>query len=384
MADIVKDAALPREGSETTNEIQSLTDKLEAEIHAAEAAVLNKTSLILSEIKSGETPFLLREKDGINRYQLIDLIKNDGLSTVFKAKDKFTDKNVIIKTPNTENAKDEEDVKYILELFDKEGDAMAMVPHPNIVHILDKSHARFPGDDPGSKKPFIALPDLTEAQTVKSLVFRGGRMEPNDVLKLAKDVGSAIDYASSTPIVFERVAPRHYENIKAIVHRDIKPGNILYDGKKFKVFDFGLVGVLDERGVVGTPEFISPEAIQGEGIDGRADLFSLAGTLYNALTGDIPFGEAGDDPLGVIVKVIKDDFNREPLKELFKDNPYGYKLFEEFFKKALAKEPDNRFQSGKELAAALEKAVKGANFELHEGILNPFKSKSEYYKKDIQ
>jgi serine/threonine-protein kinase len=233
------------------------------------------------------------------------------------------------------------DESGLLQRFATEASAAAKIRSPHVVQMLDHGLDEF-------GRPYIAM-ELLEGESLQALLDRRGTMPLAEVVKLVNDVAKAL-------------AKAHAANV---VHRDIKPENIFIcpddDGFIAKVLDFGIaksetpVGLVQEKTrtgtLLGTPLYMSPEQALGRGgIDSRSDLYSLAVVAFRALTGEVPFVRQG---LGELIVAI---VNEAPasVSSLAPGTTLGV---DQWFKKALAKRPDDRFANAKEMAAELKLAT---------------------------
>jgi serine/threonine-protein kinase len=219
--------------------------------------------------------------------------------------------------------------------FLREAHAAARLSHAGIVTIYDAD------EDPDDGTPFIAM-EYVPGRSLREEFDRVGRLDPERAATMACAVADAL----------------HAAHDEGIVHRDVKPANLLIrdaDGA-IKVADFGVARVttseLTQSGTsLGTPAYMSPEQIEGCAIDGRSDLFSLAVILYEALSGERPFD--GDSIPAVIYSVTRE--TPIPISKRAPGVPRG---LDEFFDRALAKSPDQRFPDGKSFKEALESACR--------------------------
>ena len=224
------------------------------------------------------------------------------------------------------------------ERFQIEAQAAARLNHPHIVAIHDV------GDDRG--RPYLAM-DLVEGRSLKELIDADGPLDQDDAARIAEEMAEALSYAHS----------------RSILHRDIKPHNILIDGQgRALLTDFGLAKQIDraEQGltqtgqIMGTPAYMPPEQADGDlaRIDRRADIYALGATLYHALTGQPPF--AGQTAMQIVFKVLHTEVAppRKLRPELDLD-------LETICLKCLQKEPEERYGSAEELAEDLTRFRKG-------------------------
>ncbi len=205
------------------------------------------------------------DREYIGRYRVTGQLGVGGMGTVVRAVDEVRHRDVAIKLPN------EPDPKVISRL-QRECDVLAQLEHHHIVQVYGS------GSDPDL--PFYIVMEYIEGTTVEDLLRQqGGRLEARRALKIALDVAEALAYAHKPPL--------------RVVHRDIKPGNVIIRQKDgvVKVTDFGIAAVLSERAgstAVGTMAYVAPEQAMGKGADERSDLYSLGALLYEMLTGERP------------------------------------------------------------------------------------------------
>ena len=294
-----------------------------------------------------------------DRYAVENLIGQGGMGKVYKAHDTKLDRDVAIKILPEQFAND---AKYIEQLY-REARAAARLTHPNVVTIHDI------GEQEGI--PYIVM-EYVEGQTLKeTLRSRFDPLSSDDILHIVVQVCHALALA--------------HQN--RILHRDIKSDNIMVttDGT-VKVLDFGIarIGDLEESlsmtgEIKGTVEYMSPEQALGEELDGRSDIYSVGVVLYEMLTGELPF--SGDSIYTIIARHINDP-PVSPMDMNAKADPHLATLT----MKALAKEPDDRYQSVDELLAALEQ--EGTPASQAEGIraadvLAPFRAGSKDFYCDL-
>jgi serine/threonine protein kinase len=265
--------------------------------------------------------------DTIGRYEIVSTLGKGAMGVVYLARDPLIDRQVALKTLRVDL--DADYTSEFRERFLREAKAAGRLNHPGIVTIHDV------GEDPESGLVFIAM-EFIEGRDLKQLLSAGHEFRPSEAARITADVAKALDYAHSM----------------GVVHRDIKPANIILtsDGTA-KITDFGIAhlessNLTVDGQFIGTPNFMSPEQITGKPVDGRSDIFSLGVVLFTLLTGQRPF--AGETMHEVTMKVVG-----EPCpvpSTLAPQIPPG---INPIILKCLEKEPDNRFQSGAELAQVL-------------------------------
>jgi eukaryotic-like serine/threonine-protein kinase len=259
------------------------------------------------------------------RYRLDSRIGAGGMSTVYCALDVTLQRRVAIKLMNREVSSD----SYQLERFNREARAIAQLSHPHVVGVIDA------GEDEG--RPYIVL-EYIEGETLKDRIRRIGRLPIAEAVAYAIEIARALGAAHA----------RH------IVHRDVKPQNVLIDEEgSAKVTDFGIARTLDEEGltadgrVLGTTDYVSPEQALGQHVTGQSDLYSLGIALYEMLTGEVPF--KGDSQVAVAMKHV-----REELPDIQFKRPEVSAALAAVVDRATAKRVEDRYANDAELIADLE------------------------------
>jgi len=257
-------------------------------------------------------------------YEILDELGRGGMAIVFKAKEKQLDREVAIKVLPFSLAFDKE----FVERFQREARTSARLEHPNIIPIYRVGKA-------GRIIYFVMK--FLRGKPLSNVLATRGSLPPAEIKKILAEVGRALAYAHK----------------KEIVHRDIKPDNIMFDEHGHAVVtDFGIAkaasgGKLTGTGMsIGTPHYMSPEQAKAQPLDGRSDLYSLGVVAYQCLTGGVPFD--GEDSFSIGYKHIMEEIPTPPL-----DNPEKRQLFE-IVRKMMAKTPAQRFQNADELVNVLE------------------------------
>jgi eukaryotic-like serine/threonine-protein kinase len=259
------------------------------------------------------------------RYELQELVGTGGMSSVYKAHDTLLERNVALKILHDQYTTDDD----FVERFKREARAVARLSHPNIVTVIDR------GEDGG--KQFIVF-EYIDGENLKECLVRSGRLPVRDALELALQIARALAFAHE----------------HGLVHRDVKPQNVLLNGDgRAKVTDFGIARSLDVDGVtqtgtvLGTSNYIAPEQASGSRVDQQTDVYSLGVVLYELLAGEVPF------PGETFVTVALKHVNEPPpnLLDVRKDVPVRVAKAVD---RALAKDPDERFESMATFAAELE------------------------------
>jgi serine/threonine-protein kinase len=217
------------------------------------------------------------------RYRLDAQIGTGGMSTVYRAFDTTLERTVAVKLMHRHIASDSDQ----LERFRREARAVAQFSHPHIVGVIDA------GED--DSRPYIVF-EYVEGETLKDRIRRCGSLPVDEALAYAIEITRALGAAHS----------------RGIVHRDIKPQNVLIDEEGMaKVTDFGIARSLDEEGltadgrVLGTTDYVSPEQALGHAVNGQSDIYSLGVVLYEMLVGDVPFH--GENQVAVAMKHVRED-----------------------------------------------------------------------------
>src|SRR4030088_1905683 len=259
------------------------------------------------------------------RYRLEARIGSGGMSTVYRALDGTLQRQVAIKLMNREITTDSDQ----LERFRREARAVAQLSHPHIVGVIDA------GEDAG--RPYIVF-EYGEGETLKERIRRVGR------LSIAESVAYAIEIARALGVAHAR----------HIVHRDVKPQNVLIDEEgAAKVTDLGIARTLDEEGltadgrVLGTTDYVSPEQALGQPVTGQSDLYSLGIVLYEMLTGEVPF--KGENQVAVAMKHV-----REEIPDVQGKRPEVSAALAAVLDTATAKRQEDRYANDAELIADLE------------------------------
>jgi Protein kinase domain len=267
----------------------------------------------------------------IGRYLIDRELGRGAMGVVYLATDPQLHRQVAVKTCALPDGLSEEQVALFRERFLREARAAASLSHPGIVTVYDA------GEDETLGLPYIAM-EYVAGQTLRQRLEKGGSLDPAWVLSFGAVLADALLQAHRA----------------GIVHRDIKPANILIrDGDgAVKLADFGVARLkasdLTQSGVpLGSPGYMSPEQVKGADLDGRSDLFSLAVVLYEALCGKRPF--RGDELVSLAYSIAHE--THVPLARQLEGCPAG---LDQFFDRALSKDPDKRFPDGAAFRQALQ------------------------------
>jgi hypothetical protein len=263
-----------------------------------------------------------------NRFRLEEKIGAGGMSTVYRAFDETLERWVAIKILHADMSQDDAQ----LERFRREARAAARLSHPHVVTVIDA------GEDDG--RPFIVF-EYVEGETLKACIRRLGRLPIAEAIAYAIEIGRALSAA-------------HAERI---VHRDVKPQNVLIDPEGHaKVTDFGIARSLELDGltaagrVLGTTDYVAPEQAIGEGATQQSDIYSLGVTLWEMLTGDVPF--KGENQVAVAMQHVRD-----PLPDVTRLRPEVSAVLASIVDRATRKELKNRYSTVEEMVHDLEQAL---------------------------
>jgi serine/threonine protein kinase len=273
----------------------------------------------------------------LGRYEIVRELGKGAMGIVYLAKDPLIGRLVALKTIRPSAHADDEDTREFQARFVREAQAAGILNHPSIVTVHDI------GVDDPTGVSFIAM-EYVEGQNLKEVLSAGRPLSFEQAGDIIAQVAEGLDFAHA----------------KGIVHRDVKPANIiLLEGNRAKITDFGIAKItsgaanLTTTGqFLGTPNYMAPEQIKGTPVDGRSDIFSLGICLYECLTHRKPFG--GDSLTSISYKIVHEPF--PPLQEANPTIPEG---FADVVGHCLAKDPVKRYQRGKDLANALRAVMRG-------------------------
>lgn len=300
-----------------------------------------------------------------NRYKILEEVGTGGMAVVYKAQDILLDRIVAVKILL---AKYGDDHDFVVR-FRQEAQAAAKLSHPNIVNIYDVGY---------DENVHYIVMEYVRGETLKEYIEKHGHLPINTSIQITFDIGEALENAHKN----------------GIVHCDIKPHNILVtETGRIKVADFGIARAInssatnkDNHAVLGSVHYFSPEQASGGPVDERTDIYSLGVVMYEMMTGVVPF--EGETAISVALQHVQDDI---PLPTKY--NRRIPRLVEQCILKAMAKNPDDRFQSIAEMMSELRLSQgfvntnKGAmpiiknNFATQK--IPPLKSPEEEQKKNI-
>jgi len=271
------------------------------------------------------------------RYQVGELLGYGGMAEVHRGRDLRLGRDVAIKMLRTDLARD----ATFQERFRREAQNSAALNHPAIVAVYDTGEEI---SEAGEKQPFIVM-EFVNGQTLKEVLAQEQRLQPRRALEIIADICAALEFSH-----------RH-----GIIHRDIKPGNVMItQNGQVKVMDFGIARALasgattmtQTSAVIGTAQYLSPEQARGEAVDARSDVYAAGCVLFELVVGHPPF--VGDSPVSVAYQHVREepkapsDINHEVSPDI-----------DAIVLKALAKNPLNRYQSSQEMRADALRAVAG-------------------------
>jgi beta-lactam-binding protein with PASTA domain/tRNA A-37 threonylcarbamoyl transferase component Bud32 len=271
-----------------------------------------------------------------DRYELEGVVGRGGMAEVYRARDLRLDRVVAIKTLRADLARDQ----TFQARFRREAQSAASLNNPSIVAVYDT------GEDmsTGTPIPFIVM-EFVDGKTVRELLNEGHRLLPERTLEIVSGVLRALEYSHQA----------------GIVHRDIKPGNVMVTRNgDIKVMDFGIARAMSDAQatmtqtaqVIGTAQYLSPEQARGERVDTRSDLYSTGCLMYELLVGRPPF--TGDSPVAIAYQHVRE--NPIPPSRLDPELP---PWADAIVLKAMAKSPNDRYQTAAEMNADIQRAASG-------------------------
>jgi beta-lactam-binding protein with PASTA domain/tRNA A-37 threonylcarbamoyl transferase component Bud32 len=286
------------------------------------------------------------------RYELEGVVGRGGMAEVYRARDLRLDRIVAIKTLRADLARDQ----TFQARFRREAQSAASLNNPAIVAVYDT------GEDmsTGVPIPYIVM-EYVDGRTVRDLLIEGHRLLPERALEITGGVLRALEYSHQA----------------GIIHRDIKPGNVMVTRNgDIKVMDFGIARAMGDAQatmtqtaqVIGTAQYLSPEQARGERVDARSDLYSTGCLLYELLTGRPPF--TGDSPVAIAYQHVRE--NPVPPSQVDPEVP---RWADAIVLKAMAKSPADRYQSAAEMQADIQRAASG----MQVAAMPPPATRMDYY-----
>jgi eukaryotic-like serine/threonine-protein kinase len=270
------------------------------------------------------------------RYELDGVVGRGGMAEVYRARDIRLDRIVAVKTLREDLARDQ----TFQARFRREAQSAASLNHPSIVAVYDTGE----DDTGGAHIPYIVM-EYVDGRTLRDLLREDRRLLPERALEITDGVLRALDYSHRN----------------GIVHRDIKPGNVMLTrGGQVKVMDFGIARAVSDAQatmtqtaqVIGTAQYLSPEQARGERVDARSDLYSTGCLLYELLTGRPPF--TGDSPVAIAYQHVRE--NPVPPSRVDPEVP---QWADAIVLRAMAKDPRDRYQSAAEMRQDIQRALQG-------------------------
>jgi serine/threonine protein kinase len=268
---------------------------------------------------------LFMEIEKLGRYEILSELGQGAMGVVYKAVDPLIDRTVAIKTINLNLSSDE--LADFEERFNREAKSAGRLSHPNIVTIYDVGRA--------DHVAFMAM-EYLEGRELKEIIASGEVLQPNRIAEIIAQVADALAFAHD----------------HGIVHRDIKPANIMVlRNGGVKITDFGIAkmasGSRTQIGIIlGSPKYMSPEQVAGKSVDGRSDIFALGAVLYELLTGKPAFGSEESTLTSIMYQVL----NEMPASPSVV-NPAAPAAFDYIVARAMAKAPEDRYQTAREMAS---------------------------------
>ncbi|HEY7044639.1 MAG TPA: Stk1 family PASTA domain-containing Ser/Thr kinase, partial [Nocardioidaceae bacterium] len=269
------------------------------------------------------------------RYELGELIGYGGMAEVHRGRDIRLGRDVAIKVLRADLARD----PSFLNRFRREAQSAAGLNHPSIVAVYDT------GEDVGAEgtsQPFIVM-EYVEGRTLRDILKAEGKLPPRRAMEIVADVAAALDFSHRS----------------GLVHRDVKPANVMITQTgAVKVMDFGIARAVADNSatvtqtanVIGTAQYLSPEQARGEAVDARSDVYSTGCLLYELVTGVPPF--QGDSPVAVAYQHVRENATAPSSRV-----PGLPRAMDSIVMKALAKNPQNRYQSAGEMRSDLQRAL---------------------------
>src|SRR5437762_9504690 len=279
-------------------------------VHAIATGALQETDLVREALAA--------------EYEIIEELGRGGMALVYRARDRQLEREVAIKVLPFSLAFDAE----FVERFQREARTAAQLEHPNIIPIYRVGR---------SGRVIYFVMKFLRGGSLSTVLQERKKLTPPEIRRLLLEAGSALGYAAQ----------------RGIVHRDIKPDNIMFDEfGQCVLTDFGIAKAASGQKLtgtgmsIGTPHYMSPEQARAQSIDGRSDIYSLGVVAYQCLTGSVPFD--GEDSFSIGYKHIMEEVPTPPLAT------YDQRTLFELVRKIMAKGPDDRFQSADDLVNALE------------------------------
>lgn len=280
-----------------------------------------------------------------NRYTIQEKVGGGGMANVYKAHDNKLGRDVAVKILKQEFVNDNE----LVDNFRKESYSAAKLNHPNIVGVFDVGV-----DDIDGEKNYYIVMEIVNGKTLKDLILEKGKLSISETINYAIQICEALLCAHSN----------------GIVHRDIKPQNIILNGDNVpKVTDFGIAqgtnkNTMTEKDIIGSVHYFSPEQAKGEKTDERSDIYSLGILFYEMVTGELPFD--GDNPISIALKQVHENISIPS-----RINPEVPKSIDELILTMTDKDPKRRYKSLKEVISDLRDIEKRQEIEMSDTLIIP-------------
>ena len=313
------------------DEYRDVTDRIQ-NLGGNSAPVTPLATMIMSP---GQKDTLMLDQEGIEkpmlgRYIIESQLGKGAMGTVYLGRDSKIGRKVAIKTLPFNQEFEGHDLEEVKWRFYREAEASGRLDHNNIITIYDVGEEH--------DLAYIAM-DYAQGISLDKYCTKDKKLPIIIVARIGQKIANALAYAHR----------------KSVVHRDVKPANIIYDGESgsLKITDFGIASLIDDNKtrtgtLLGTPSYMSPEQVAGEKVDGRADIYALGVSLYQLLTGQLPF--VGDTLANLMYQIT--NTKQKDITEL---RPELGRCLNDVINKAMDKDPEARFQTGDELAQALRR-----------------------------
>ena len=313
------------------DEYRDVADRIQ-NLGGTSAPVTPLATMIMSP---GQKDTLLLDQEGIEkpmlgRYIIESQLGKGAMGTVYLGRDSKIGRKVAIKTLPFNQEFEGHDLEEVKWRFYREAEASGRLDHNNIITIYDVGEEH--------DLAYIAM-DYAQGISLDKYCTKDKKLPIIIVARIGQKIANALAYAHR----------------KSVVHRDVKPANIIYDGESgsLKITDFGIASLIDDNKtrtgtLLGTPSYMSPEQVAGEKVDGRADIYALGVSLYQLLTGQLPF--VGDTLANLMYQITN-----TKQKDIIELRPELGSCLNDVINKAMDKDPEARFQTGDELAQALRR-----------------------------
>ncbi|MEO0364206.1 MAG: serine/threonine-protein kinase [Pseudomonadota bacterium] len=292
------------------------------------------TTAVMASDQSPSGPSAVNVPEKLGRYEVLRPLGSGAMGGVFLGRDPRINRLIALKIVSFDEIGDEAARVEARSRFFQEAESAGRLTHPGITAVYDS------GEEGGLG--FIAMEYAPGVQMIRH-TRKEDLLDPVTMLRAMIHVAEALDYAHS----------------EHVVHRDIKPANLIYDAasESIKITDFGVARLVDDERtqtglILGTPTYMSPEQTTGAQVSGSSDLFSLGVTLYELLTGEVPFR-------GKSVAELMTAINNKTPQPASAVRPGISPVIDTFLEKALAKQPENRFASGHDMAFAMRECISG-------------------------